>query len=167
MTLILSACVTLFRRTAVHNHHRSSFEVLLVKRGLPPKAGYWAVPGGKHDPHLDSTLVDTAIREMFEETGLRVVVNPNCFFKHVAAGGKYELHHFWAERLEHDSNNKQPLASTDASDIAWMNVDDILNGSFANSASTGGSNEILFVEDLGEVLQRAKNMLDASHLRFV
>ena len=156
--LIPSACVTLFRRLP---QNTGRFEVLLIKRGLPPKAGFWAFPGGKHDPHVDRSLVDTAVREMYEETGLRVVVNPNCYYKHVA-GGKYELNHFWAERLAAGEEKKQAIASTDAVDIAWMNVDEIIE---RRGRSNENENHFAYVEDLFDVLERARAMVNSSELR--
>jgi len=44
--------------------------VLLVKRGHPPLAGEWSIPGGVLE--VGETLREAAIREAMEETGLEV-----------------------------------------------------------------------------------------------
>lgn len=44
--------------------------VLLVRRARPPQAGEWSLPGGGQE--LGETLVETARREVAEETGLAI-----------------------------------------------------------------------------------------------
>jgi 8-oxo-dGTP diphosphatase len=44
--------------------------VVLVKRGHPPLAGEWSIPGGVLE--VGETLRQAAVREAFEETGLEV-----------------------------------------------------------------------------------------------
>jgi 8-oxo-dGTP diphosphatase len=46
--------------------------VVLVRRGHPPLAGEWSIPGGVLE--LGETLRQAAVREVLEETGLRVEV---------------------------------------------------------------------------------------------
>ncbi|MCY1645682.1 NUDIX hydrolase [Caulobacter sp. SL161] len=43
-------------------------EVLLIKRGTPPRLGQWSVPGGRLE--WGETLQDAALRELKEETGV-------------------------------------------------------------------------------------------------
>jgi 8-oxo-dGTP pyrophosphatase MutT (NUDIX family) len=62
----LEAAVSLVLR----GNHR--LELLLIKRARSerdPWSGHMALPGGRRDP-VDGTLVDTAMRETLEETGL-------------------------------------------------------------------------------------------------
>ncbi|MDB5314991.1 MAG: hydrolase [Rhodospirillales bacterium] len=42
--------------------------VLLVRRGKPPRAGRWSLPGGAQ--HLGETVEAAARRELLEETGI-------------------------------------------------------------------------------------------------
>jgi 8-oxo-dGTP diphosphatase len=45
-------------------------QVVLVRRGIQPRAGYWALPSGFAE--YGETIEETAIRECREETGLEV-----------------------------------------------------------------------------------------------
>lgn len=44
--------------------------VLLIRRGKPPRAGQWSLPGGAQQ--LGETVEQAARREVLEETGVRV-----------------------------------------------------------------------------------------------
>ena len=59
---ILSVGAVVFRRD----------EVLLVRRGRPPFAGHWSIPGGKVEP--GETMREAVLREVAEETGVRARV---------------------------------------------------------------------------------------------
>lgn len=48
-------------------------KVVLVRRGVQPSAGAWALPSGFAE--YEETIEETAIREAYEETGLRVEVD--------------------------------------------------------------------------------------------
>ena len=43
-------------------------EVLLIRRGKPPREGEWSLPGGRIKP--GERAVDAALRELREETGV-------------------------------------------------------------------------------------------------
>lgn len=43
-------------------------EVLLIRRGTPPRLGEWSLPGGRIEP--GERAVDAALRELREETGV-------------------------------------------------------------------------------------------------
>ena len=43
-------------------------EVLLIRRGKPPRLGEWSLPGGRIEP--GERAIDAALRELLEETGV-------------------------------------------------------------------------------------------------
>ena len=45
-------------------------EVLLIRRGKPPRMGDWSLPGGLQE--IGETVFEAAAREVQEETGLKV-----------------------------------------------------------------------------------------------
>ncbi len=45
-------------------------QVLLIRRGKPPRLGQWSLPGGGQE--LGETVAETARREVLEETGLQL-----------------------------------------------------------------------------------------------
>ncbi len=53
---------------ALINKKSNEVFILLIKRANEPYKDLWALPGGFVD--MDETLIDTAKRELFEETGI-------------------------------------------------------------------------------------------------
>lgn len=47
-------------------------EVLLIRRGTPPRLGEWSLPGGRIEP--GERAVDAALRELREETGVEAEI---------------------------------------------------------------------------------------------
>jgi len=47
-------------------------EVLLIRRGRPPRLGEWSLPGGRIEP--GERAVDAALRELREETGVEAEI---------------------------------------------------------------------------------------------
>lgn len=47
-------------------------EVLLIRRGQPPRQGEWSLPGGRIEP--GERAVDAALRELREETGVEAEI---------------------------------------------------------------------------------------------
>lgn len=54
----------------VFGYDGDSYKILLVRRANDPFKGYWAFPGGFLD--MDETAGECAVRELEEETGIRV-----------------------------------------------------------------------------------------------
>lgn len=90
-------------------------EVLLVLRSKEPQAGRWTVPGGRVEP--GETLEDAAVRETFEETGLRVAVDHEVWSLDLANGADevYEIHDFLAHVV-----SGEVVAGDDAADVGWF-----------------------------------------------
>lgn len=47
-------------------------EVLLIRRGRPPRQGEWSLPGGRIEP--GERAVEAALRELREETGVQAEI---------------------------------------------------------------------------------------------
>lgn len=97
-------------------------EVLLIRRGEPPFAGDWALPGGFVEE--GETLESAARRELQEETGLE----PLGDFSQVAAYGDpgrdprgWTVTVAYVARLEWDEVGTA-RAGGDASEVAWHGV---------------------------------------------
>lgn len=92
--------------------------VLLVRRGRPPGAGTWSLPGGRVDP--GEALEVAVVREVLEEAALatRVV----CALGVVHVGGEggvlFAIHEHLLALL--DDRNACARAGDDASDVRWV-----------------------------------------------
>lgn len=96
--------------------------VLLVRRGQPPRAGSWGLPGGLLD--LGERLTDGARREVREETGVDVAIGGIAgVFEPITldAEGRIEYHYvvvdFWAAHV-----GGEPAAMDDAAAVAWVDL---------------------------------------------
>ncbi len=97
--------------------------VLLIQRGKAPGKGLWAVPGGFLD--LDETLIESAHRELKEETGLELpIVSRSPLNSHVfdhpqrSQRGRTISHGFY---FELDAAQLPSLtAADDAAALAWV-----------------------------------------------
>lgn len=96
--------------------------VLLIERGREPFKNKWALPGGFLD--MDETLEQACIRELQEETGLKVETMQQ--FRAYDAINRDPRHRtisvvFWAEL------NEMPAVtgSDDASRADWFPVDNL------------------------------------------
>ena len=94
-------------------------EVLLIRRGKPPRLGEWSLPGGRIEP--GERAIDAALRELGEETGVEarilglIDVVDGIF---ADAGKHYVLIDYVAEWTA-----GEPVAGDDASDVVFMSVE--------------------------------------------
>ncbi|MBL9142132.1 MAG: NUDIX domain-containing protein [Verrucomicrobiaceae bacterium] len=98
-------------------------KILLIKRGIEPFAGCWALPGGF--VRVDETLDEAARRELEEEAGLKDVFLEQLYTfgslkrdprERVVSVAYYAL----VKRVEHHTT-----AATDATDARWFALSDL------------------------------------------
>lgn len=98
-------------------------KVLLIRRGIEPFAGRWALPGGF--VHLDETLDEAARRELAEEAGIEKVYLEQLYtFGAVDRDPRERVVSVAYYALVKLSEHKV-RAATDAKEAAWFGVDDL------------------------------------------
>jgi ADP-ribose pyrophosphatase YjhB (NUDIX family) len=96
---------------------------LLIRRKNPPAADLYAYPGGRAEP--GETPAETAIREFFEETGIRVR-DPVLFATYDLAGKDAASPRFLLSVFRVFSDDHQDaVAADDASDAGWFTPQEI------------------------------------------
>ena len=94
--------------------------VLLIRRGRPPRLGEWSLPGGAQS--VGETVQETARREVLEETGVSIQ-NPE-FFEVVDSiikddDGRVKVHYtlidYWA-----NWESGTPQGADDAQQAEWV-----------------------------------------------
>lgn len=96
-------------------------EVLLIRRGKPPRMGEWSLPGGRIEP--GETAVAAALRELMEETGVAARITGlldvvDGIFPE--AGRHYVLIDYAAEWL-----SGEPVAGDDALEARFVPLDQV------------------------------------------
>lgn len=94
-------------------------EVLLIRRGTPPRTGEWSLPGGRIEP--GERAIDAALRELREETGVEarilglIDVVDGIFPE---AGRHYVLIDYTAKWI-----SGEPIPGDDAAEAVFMTVE--------------------------------------------
>ncbi|MBI4637319.1 MAG: NUDIX hydrolase [Candidatus Rokubacteria bacterium] len=99
--------------------------VLLVKRGGPPAAGKWSLPGGL--VHLGETTAEAAGREVAEECGLRVrVAGVAGVVDRVVRDpdGRVRYHYVLVDHLAYPDSDGI-TAGSDAAEVRWVEISEV------------------------------------------
>jgi len=92
--------------------------VLLIRRGKPPLYGRWVVPGGTVE--LGETLEEALVREMEEETSLRVEpIEVLTVFDRIERDGERVVYHYVIVDYLCRWLSGEAKAGSDALDVAW------------------------------------------------
>lgn len=93
----------------------ASGRLLVIRRGRPPGVGLWSVPGGRCGP--GESAADACVREVAEETGIRVVVDrlAGRVERPSPSGGVYVIDDFVCTPV-----GGSLAAGDDATDARWV-----------------------------------------------
>lgn len=100
-------------------------ELLLIRRGQPPRAGEWSIPGGGQE--LGETVAEAAIREVFEETGIEITVTDVVTVVDMIerdADGRVRYHYVLVD-VNAEWVSSEPKAATDAVDVCWSRLEQL------------------------------------------
>ncbi len=105
---------------AVIRDRRMVERILLIRRGRGVAAGEWSIPGGRVE--FGETLAAAVVREVYEETGLEVIVDrPLGWVERIGDDYHYLIVDFTVTALEPDTIR----AGDDASEAVWVALDDL------------------------------------------
>ncbi len=96
----------------------SGDDILLVRRGRAPRAGLWAIPGGKVE--YGETLHDAARREVMEETGILCEIGPVVWVGESIGEGDPPDHHFTLTDFLGKPMGGDLVAGDDAAETRWV-----------------------------------------------
>jgi len=94
-------------------------EVLIIQRGTAPRKGEWSIPGGRiEDGEREE---DAALRELFEETGVKAKLGPKiATIPALFEGYNYRLHDYAAIW-----ESGEPQAGDDAAQAKFVSLSEI------------------------------------------
>ncbi len=98
-------------------------EVLLVKRGNPPRQGQWSIPGGIQQ--LGESVAEAVLREVKEEAGIDVEVKEVIAVVDSIArdeAGRVSYHYTLVDLLA-EWQAGEAVAGDDAAEVAWVPLD--------------------------------------------
>ncbi len=101
-------------------------QVLLVRRGRPPRAGEWSLPGGRLE--WGETLAACAVREVREETGVEISLEGLIDVVDGLFGGSPAApeHHYVLVDYAARWLSGEPQAADDAAEARFVPLDEAL-----------------------------------------
>lgn len=98
---------------------KDSLKVLLIHRG---RYDDWSWPKGKLDK--GEGISEAAVREIKEETGLKIALGPKLFeSKYILANGSKKIVHYWSAKVTDSALKKQKFTPDDeVSSFKWVTV---------------------------------------------
>jgi 8-oxo-dGTP diphosphatase len=95
-------------------------EVLLIRRGKPPRMGQWSIPGGRME--MGETAAQCALRELAEETGVRAeLLGLVDVVDHFGEASQYVLVDYAARWIA-----GEPVAGDDAAEARFWPITEAL-----------------------------------------
>jgi len=95
-------------------------QVLLIRRGTPPRLGEWSLPGGRIEP--GERAVEAALRELHEETGVRADIRGLVD----VVDGLFARHHYVLIDYLAEWREGEPVAGDDAAEARFWSMDDAI-----------------------------------------
>ena len=99
---------------------KNVLKVLLVKRGIEPFKGKWAIPGGFIQ--INESLEDAAKRELLQETGIKNIYMEQLYTFGDPKRDPRERVITVAYMALIPNENLRLRATTDASDVTWFSI---------------------------------------------
>ncbi len=99
-------------------------DVLIIQRGKPPRKGEWSIPGGRIE--AGESEQSAALRELFEETGIRAKLGPKvATIPALFEGFNYRLHDYaaiWESGEPHAGDDAAQAKFVPISEISSLNM---------------------------------------------
>lgn len=125
-------------------------EVLLARRGRPPRQGEWSIPGGAQQ--IGETVAQAAAREALEETGLAVRPAELVSVEDAVtrdAGGAVQYHYVIVE-LAVDWIDGEAQAGDDVTEVRWADPAEACRLLAANPAAVRVLRKAAALRGLGD-----------------
>ncbi len=99
--------------------------VLLIRRGKPPRAGAWSLPGGRQ--RLGETVREAARRELREETGVEAAVTVllDVVDSITRDDGGAIAYHYTLDDFLAVWHGGEARAGGDAAEVIWADLEDL------------------------------------------